>query len=245
MAITKAPRVRIYNASGETIPARSFVQVDADRARGDHRVYDVVKPDGTGLVYLVTENRDIASTEYGVAYNPISPVPVKHSTAPSAVEEVGPASGSWECDPGGTGFVAMRTSGNYTYVQSLGGGGGGCSTIFKMLMLGNPTGGDFDVPLTVTDGVGSSKETMTFNWDDTVTDVITELETHTKISSGDLSEVAGVNSFPNGEITFRLDADDLTLEFDTDPSGGYDVSTLTGGASWTFVSIRQCCECNA
>lgn len=124
MPITKAPKVRIYNASGETIPSRSFVQVDADRARGDHRVYDVVKPDGNGLVYLVTENRPIASTDYGIAYNPTSPVPVKHSSAPSPVVEVGPSSGSWEMSTTGEGFAAMRVSGSYTYVQRTGSSGG-------------------------------------------------------------------------------------------------------------------------
>lgn len=160
MPITKAPKVRIYNASGETIPARSFVQVDADRARGDHRAYDVVKPDGNGLVYLVTENRPIASADYGIAYNPISPVPVKHSSAPTPVEEVGPASSSWECDPNGTGFAAMRVSGDYTYVQSLGGGGSGDTTTTS-----TPCGCDFVSEGTV-DCLGTGDSPTTYVVDD-------------------------------------------------------------------------------
>lgn len=218
MAITKAPRVRIYNASGATIPARSFVQVDADRARGDHRVYDVVKPDGTGLVYLVTENRDIASTEYGVAYNPISPVPVTHSSAPSTVTEVGPAASSWECDPDGTGFAAMRVSGDYTYVQSLGGGECTCKEIWRFTPLA-PSAGTWDADITV----NSSTETLTFNWNTTAAQMETELLTHTELTSGDVSCEGG--PFPTVAIYA------IWAITDSDVQTGYpviDESSLTG-----------------
>lgn len=220
MAITAAPKVGIYNASGSTIPAYSFVQVDGDRLRDDHFVYDVIQPDGSGLVYYVTGYQPIESAKYGVAFNPIHPVMVKHASAPTTPEEVGPAASSWEMSTTGTGFAALRTSGNYSWVQSLG-GSCKCPEIWCFIPLA-PSAGTWDIDLTV-NGV---TETLTFDHNTTAAAMKTELLTHSELTTGDVDCKGG--AFPSVAIycTWSINDSDINTGFPV-----IDESSLTGNVT--------------
>lgn len=79
-------------------------------------------------------------------------------------------------------------------------GGGGCdqqNAIIDISIFGNPASGTFDMILTV----NNVAETLTFNWDDSTTDVATELATHSELVSSDVS-VSGF-TFPTG--TMRIE----------------------------------------
>lgn len=81
-------------------------------------------------------------------------------------------------------------------------GGGGCDSQnckIQVMILGMVTGGTFDMLLIV----NAVAETLTFNWDDSITDVETELETHSEIASGDVI-VTGFG-FPNGTVEIEFD----------------------------------------
>lgn len=78
---------------------------------------------------------------------------------------------------------------------------GGCpsqNAIHDITLFGSPTGGTFDIDLTV----NGSEETLTFNYDDTAAEVETELETHTEIASGDVDVTGG--PFPNATIRIEF-----------------------------------------
>jgi len=113
----------------------------------------------------------------------------------------------------------------------LGGSGGGCdiqNAIIDVLIFGNPTGGTFDMVLTV----NSVAETLTFNWDDTTTEVATELATHTQLASSDVS-VSGF-PFPNGtmriEFTGTVANTAIALPLT-------DWSSLTGGTGTGIICV--------
>lgn len=110
-------------------------------------------------------------------------------------------------------------------------GGGGCDTqnaIIDIIIFGSPTGGTFDMVLTV----NSVAETLTFNWDDTTTDVATELATHTQLASSDFS-VSGY-PFPNGtmriEFTGTVANTPIALPLT-------DWSLLTGGTGTGIICV--------
>lgn len=134
-----APSIRVKNVSGSEIPARSFVKLNGNSGGTHFEHYvEVDQPDGTeGDYYLVTGPHAIADNKIGKAFFPFAPVKVKHSSVPSYVEEVGPASGSWELSPSGSGFVALKQHGDYSFVVSLGSGSSGGTT------TATPCGCDF------------------------------------------------------------------------------------------------------
>ena len=68
----------------------------------------------------------------------------------------------------------------------------------QLAVLGGPTGGTFDIDLTVND----SEETLTFNYDDTAAEVKTELETHTEIAVDDVTVTGG--PFPDATIEIEF-----------------------------------------
>lgn len=116
-------------------------------------------------------------------------------------------------------------------VYDGGGGGAGCDTqnaIIDIIVFGSPTGGTFDMVLTV----NSVAETLTFNWDDTTTEVATELATHTQLASSDVS-VSGY-PFPNGtmriEFTGTVANTPIALPLT-------DWSLLTGGTGTGIICV--------
>lgn len=110
-------------------------------------------------------------------------------------------------------------------------GRGGCRSrneIWQITVLGTPTGGTFDVDMNV---LGTT-ETMQFNFDDTSTEVNTELETHTKIASGDVTVSGG--PLPDAAITIEFTGDLANHEF---PVPVIDFASLTGGSGVGVIAV--------
>lgn len=98
-------------------------------------------------------------------------------------------------------------------------------------IFGSPTGGTFDLDVTV-DG---TEETMTFNWDDTADEVKTQLETHSKIASGDVNCTAG--PFPDSAVKVEFQGDRANVDI---PIMMPDHGSLTGGTGVSvFISVDQ------
>jgi len=109
------------------------------------------------------------------------------------------------------------------------GGGGGCetqNTILDITLFGNPTGGTFDVPLEI-NGV---QELMTFNWDDTSTEVATELATHSQLASSDVDVTGG--PFPTVTVRIELIGDQAGVNV-IPPIA--DWTDLTGGTGKAII----------
>jgi len=105
------------------------------------------------------------------------------------------------------------------------------NTIMQVTVLGTPTGGTFDLHLTV----GGSKETLQFAFDDNSTEVDTELDTHTEITSGDVVVTAG--PFPDAtiQIEFKVNLKNTNIML---PTADWD--SLTGGSGvGVIVSLAQ------
>lgn len=93
--------------------------------------------------------------------------------------------------------------------------------MWQITILGSPTGGTFDLDLNV---LGTT-ETLTFNWDDTATEVDTELDTHTNIADGDVEVTGG--PFPDAAINIEFKGE---LARHRMPAPTIDFGSLTGGS---------------
>ena len=105
------------------------------------------------------------------------------------------------------------------------------NAIMQITVLGSPTGGTFDLHLTV----GGSKETLQFAFDDNSTEVDTELDTHTEITSGDVVVTAG--PFPDAtiQIEFKVNLKNTNIAL---PTANW--SSLTGGSGvGVIASLAQ------
>lgn len=110
-------------------------------------------------------------------------------------------------------------------------GRGGCKSrneIWQITILGSPTGGTFDVDMNI---LGTT-ETMQFAFDDTSTEVDTELDTHTNIADGDVAVTGG--PFPDAAITIEFTGDLANHEF---PAPEIDFGSLTGGSGVGVICI--------
>lgn len=124
-----AKRVIIKNVSGEEIPARSFIKVTGgEKLTSGQECLHGDKPNGEGSVYVVSGLAVIPAGGIGYGFWPSSPVWVKYSTQPVPVEEVGPESGNWECDPDGSGFDCLRIKDGLALIIGSGSGGGNGTT---------------------------------------------------------------------------------------------------------------------
>ena len=97
-------------------------------------------------------------------------------------------------------------------------------------IFGLPTGGTFDLVVTV-DGTGTANsETMTFDFDFTSAEIETELETHADISSGDVDCTGG--PLPNAAVKVEFIGDlantdiSIMMPDHTDLTGGSGVGVL-------------------
>lgn len=110
-------------------------------------------------------------------------------------------------------------------------GGGGCdqqNAIIDVIILGSPTGGTFDMILTV----NAVAETLTFNWDDSPTDVATELATHSELVSSDVS-VSGF-AFPTGTMRIEFIGTVANTNIALPVT---DWSSLTGGTGIGIICV--------
>lgn len=110
--------------------------------------------------------------------------------------------------------------------------GGGCDSqnaIIDVIVFGSPTGGTFDLELTV----NSVAETLTFDWNDTASAVATVLATHTELASTDVS-VSSLGTFP--DATIRIEFIDTQANTNiTLPIA--DWTSLTGGTGTAIVCV--------
>jgi hypothetical protein len=124
-----AAKVRILNSSGETIPGRSFVRITGGGVNANGQNYTTVgKPDDSASsIYLVSDLVAIPAGAEGMAFDPSHAVWVAHATAPTPVEEVGPADGEWTCAVAGEGFNAIQVDAvnGLSLVKAKKGSGGG------------------------------------------------------------------------------------------------------------------------
>lgn len=83
----------------------------------------------------------------------------------------------------------------------VGGGGGSCTpqnAVLQVTVLGSPTGGTFDIILTV----NAVTETLTFNWNDDLASAVAVIESHSQVGNGDITGSGGV--FPNATTEFEF-----------------------------------------
>lgn len=114
----------------------------------------------------------------------------------------------------------------------IGGGGAGCdiqNAIIDIIVFGSPTGGTFDMEWTV-NGVA---ETLTFNWNETVPNVATELATHTEIASADIA-VSSLGTFPDATMRIEFQATLANMNIALPIA---DWTSLTGGTGVGVICV--------
>lgn len=111
-------------------------------------------------------------------------------------------------------------------------GGGGCrpqNCILQISVFGGPTGGTFDWNLTI-DGTETA---LTFNYDDTAAEVATEIATHSKVTSDDITVTGG--DFPDSTISVEFKGDLAKTDVAVPTA---DWSSLTGGSGVGVISSK-------
>jgi len=111
------------------------------------------------------------------------------------------------------------------------GSGGGCDTqnaIIDVIILGSPTGGTFDMALTI----NSVTEVLTFNYDDTTSEVDTELSTHSELVSADVTVTGG--PFPDATMRIEFIGDQANTNIALPTT---DWSGLTGGTGTGIICV--------
>lgn len=121
-----------------------------------------------------------------------------------------------------------------TGIPDYGGGGGGVSCppqnfILDIDISGTPTGGTFDVHLTV----NAVTETLTFNYDDDKSAVKTEFETHSEIAVDDVTVTVG--PFPGATMRIEFVANLANTDIPLPTSNR---SGLIGGVGVTCSSAQ-------
>lgn len=228
--------VTFRNDSGETIPAFGVIKISDTVQQQDIYLYKGEKPDPdttpSHLVFYINGPFDVVDGDEGLCYVPTSGVWALYDSAntPAVNESWGPAEGSWELSKDGTGFLILssETSDGKVIVQSQ----GGCSSrneFWQLSVLGSPTGGTFDMDLTV----NGTKDTLTFDYNSTAAQVKTELATHTNIVATDLDVTGG--DFPDSTINIEFKGD-LANSFI--PAPVFDWSSLTGGNGMAVILGR-------
>lgn len=110
-------------------------------------------------------------------------------------------------------------------------GGESCPENFRVVVVGNPTTGTFDLTLVLPGG----SDTLTLNWDDTAAEVKTTIEGHAHWDAA-YTVVAGDGPFPMNSISLQFAG--------TGDLAAPTVSniTLSGGARSGVRVERACCE---
>lgn len=127
----------VKNVSGEVIPGFACMQVTGTAEIGNQNFLEVDKPadeDSENGHYIFNGYEDIAVGGLGIAYDgPLVRV-LSDVASPSAGDELGPQTGSWNVKAGGTLLIAaggddVRTDVVKAFLQG-GGGSAGCDFIF-------------------------------------------------------------------------------------------------------------------
>jgi len=199
-----APKVKIKNSSGSEIPARSFVQVSSSETLSNNETVYVVDQPGTAGsgIHFVTGHLKIANGSIGYGYDVnFGDAWVKYSTAPTPIEEVGPASLSWECAPTGTGFDAIKndTGSGLVLIRGRSGGGGDCTCPeIHEFSTNGATSGTFSTTYTL----DADSDIITWDWDASASEVQTAFEAGSLFTSGDVTVSGG--DWPNVAIYVKF-----------------------------------------
>ncbi len=116
------------NASGETIPAHAVIQLRTDVVDG---MSQASKPNSGAGLFFVSGPADVASGKWGESKLWTKPLMVLVSEAVSVGDEVGPVSGSWQMQPGGSGFRVIHQAASGVATVVMAGGGSSGSPIIR------------------------------------------------------------------------------------------------------------------
>ena len=108
--------------------------------------------------------------------------------------------------------------------------GGGCeaqNAILHITIIGKPTGGTFTIAMTI----GTTTETITFNWNDSASAVKTAIAGHSLIASTDLDTSAG--PFPNATMAIEFIATLANTDIKIPPANW---TSLTGGSGVAVIT---------
>lgn len=114
------------------------------------------------------------------------------------------------------------------------GGGGSCVSTnekWQIIVLGSPTSGTFDLGVTV----NGTKETLTFNYDDTAAEIATEFKTHSEIGASDVTVTDG--PLPDTSVTIEFTGDLAGTAMTVPPE--IDFGSLTGTSGVLVVRWQQ------
>lgn len=108
--------------------------------------------------------------------------------------------------------------------------GGGCdaqNAVLHITVIGKPTGGTFTIAMTI----GTTTETVTFNWNDSASAVKTAIAGHSLIASTDLDTSAG--PFPNATMAIEFIATLANTDIKIPPANW---TSLTGGSGVAVIT---------
>lgn len=109
-------------------------------------------------------------------------------------------------------------------------GGGGCTpqnAVLHITVIGKPTGGTFTIAMTI----GTTTETVTFNWNDSASAVKTAIAGHSLIASTDLDTSAG--PFPNATMAIEFIDTLANTDIKIPPANW---TSLTGGSGVAVIT---------
>jgi hypothetical protein len=235
MPASHAPPIQFRNDNSGTVPSHGIIEITGASTFSDGTPFLTANQpdddDGAQFNHYVNSHRPVLTGDYGVCYSPIFPVWVAYDSAetPAFGENWGPSDGTWIIKKDSGGFLILGSP-DTTDERVLAVQKPGCdlqNAIMQITVLGSPTGGTFDLDLTV----DSSEETLTFNYDDAAAAVKTELETHTKIAVDDVTVTAG--PFPDAtmQVEFVEDLKNTNIAL---PTADWDL--LTGGSGTAVIS---------
>jgi len=114
-----------------------------------------------------------------------------------------------------------------------------CPPSFRIVVVGNPTTGDFELNLQIPNSSGVlTSDVLTIDWDATASDLETAIEGHAQWGAGDYEVVTADGPFPMHSLSFSLRKDLSSVAI---PLPTVSNITLSGGAR---VGVRvERCDC--
>lgn len=229
------------NASGQAVPARGIIQITDALAIGRARVLKAVKPiddDADKLLYYINGPTEIPNNKTGQASRGLHATWALFDSAdgtPEFGEEWGPKDGSWKLRKGEKGFIIVgepNGDDEVLVVQEF--SSNDCPNNFRIVVVGNPTAGAFDMNLALPGGT----DAITLNWDDTAAEVKTAIEGHAHWDA-DFEVDTGDGPFPMTSISIQLGG---SLASQVIAALTISNITLSGGARSGVRVERACCE---
>ena len=244
--------VLVKNVSGQEIPAWAVMLVTGmERLPNDKIAMEVdsvsVPHDEEGnRVLLINGATPLGITgekRYGFATIPSEqPFWVRYDTGdgtPEFGEEWGVEDGEWDLkstsDESAFQILGLPDEDKSRVLATFIPQSNDCPNNFRVIVVGNPTTGTFDMNLTLPGGSGS----VTLNWDDTAADLAAAVVGEHPHWDAAYTIDAADGPFPNNSISFQLGGElaSIVVEAPT-----IDTITLSGGARSDVRVERACCE---